>query len=114
MNCKERRFLKRPSLVFPRQRCRLQFDLLSPCAPRGVTISVPPPMRFSLRNCIALSACVSLVLICSCEKHVVGEMPEVQKERAEVAPHSEAGGGSPASPTPTAKPTPAEFFPTQP
>jgi hypothetical protein len=79
-----------------------------------VTISVPPPMRFSLRNCIALSACVSLVLICSCEKHVVGEMPEVQKERAEVAPHSEAAGASAVSPTPTAKPTPAEFFPTQP
>jgi hypothetical protein len=71
-------------------------------------------MRFLLRNCVAFSACVSLIAICSCEKHKVGEMPDVQKERTDLANQSatpETGG---TSPTPSAKPTPADFFPTKP
>ena len=74
-------------------------------------------MREFLRKCFVVSACASLILVCSCEEHHVGEDPEFQKE------HTEAGSGSeenPAAateaeqatvPTPTPKPTPPEFFP---
>jgi hypothetical protein len=71
-------------------------------------------MRFSLRKCIAFSACASLIVICSCEKHHVGELPEVQKERVDDKSASEATPPAALSPTPVAKPTPAEFFPTKP
>jgi len=71
-------------------------------------------MRFLLRNCIAFSACISLVVICSCEKHQVGEMPEVQRERTEVARATEPVAPAIPPPTPASKSTPAEFFPTQP
>jgi hypothetical protein len=70
-------------------------------------------MRFFLRKCIAFSACASLIIICSCEKHHVGELPEVQKERVDLKSASEAAPPA-VSPTPVAKPTPAEFFPTKP
>jgi hypothetical protein len=72
-------------------------------------------MRFSLRKCIALSACPCLILLFSCEKHHVGEMPEVQREQVDVASESNETSTSPeeSSPTPSpfATPTPAEFFP---
>jgi len=56
----------------------------------------------------------STVLVCSCEKHNVGEYPEVQRERG-AEPRAEATAESTAtSTTPVAKPTPAEFFPTKP
>jgi hypothetical protein len=71
-------------------------------------------MRFSLRKCIAFSACASLIIICSCEKHHVGELPEVQKERVDAKSTTEATPSVSASLKPVATPTPAEFFPTKP
>jgi hypothetical protein len=71
-------------------------------------------MRFSLRKCIAFSVCASLIIICSCEKHHVGELPEVQKERVDLKSGSEATPDAAVSPAPVATPTPAEFFPTKP
>jgi hypothetical protein len=68
-------------------------------------------MRFSLRKCITISAFLSLCLFCSCDKHVVGELPEVQQEHLYPKPvHEGQPAGVPAH-TPTAKPTPADFFP---
>jgi hypothetical protein len=71
-------------------------------------------MRFLLWKCVAIFAGASLVVICSCEKHLVGEMPEAQKEHldlgeksSEHAPSAEPNG----SPAASVSPTPAEFFP---
>jgi hypothetical protein len=77
-------------------------------------VTVPALMPFLLRNCVAFSACVSLIVICSCEKHEVGEMPDVQKERGQVANQSATPESGGSSPTPSAKPTPVDFFPTKP
>jgi len=71
-------------------------------------------MRFSLRKCIAFSACASLIIICSCEKHHLGELPEVQTERIDVKSTAEATPATAVPPKPAATPTPAEFFPTKP
>ena len=60
-------------------------------------------MRFSVRTTSVILAAASLISI-SCEKHHVGELPEVQKEHVDLAPGAQ-------SPTPATKPTPAEFFP---
>ena len=63
-------------------------------------------MRFSVGTTGIALAVASLISI-SCEKHHVGELPEVQKEKVDVA----AGHEADSSPAPAAKPTPAEFFP---
>jgi hypothetical protein len=80
-----------------------------------MTITVPAFMRFSLRKCIAFSACACLIVICSCEKHRVGEMPEVQREQVDVAAapkkNPDAAAETSTSPMPPVKPTPVEFFP---
>jgi hypothetical protein len=57
----------------------------------------------------------ALILCCSCEKHHVGEMPEVQKENVDLAKASEKRSSDSDKistfPSPSARPTPAEFFP---
>jgi hypothetical protein len=56
-----------------------------------------------------------LFLVCSCEKHHVGEYPEVQRELADVIKKPDAAESVVAPPTPAAaQPTPAQFFPTKP
>ena len=74
-------------------------------------------MRSWLRKSAAVLGGMALVLICSCEKHHVGEIPEVQKEHVDpdVATDQHPGRESERSTSPTlpAKPTPAEFFPTK-
>jgi len=76
---------------------------------------VPPPMGLSLGKSISLCLCVIVFLICSCEKHQVGEYPQVQRDLTEVSKQPETATESqPVSPTPSAQPTPAEFFPTKP
>jgi hypothetical protein len=68
-------------------------------------------MGFSLRKWLVFSAFVSLALFSACDRHAVGEFPEVQKEHNYPenpnAPEAVASG----SQTPSAKPTPADFFP---
>lgn len=49
---------------------------------------------------------IGLFLVCSCEKHYVGEYPEVQQDRLLEAKHAAAPA---AVATPTT--TPANFFP---
>jgi hypothetical protein len=72
-------------------------------------------MHFAFRKTGVSLVGVSVILCCSCEKHHLGEMPEVQKEHVETAGASEenpeATKKSAASPAPSVKPTPAEFFP---
>jgi hypothetical protein len=69
-------------------------------------------MRFCSRDCAALLACALLVLTGSCDKHHVGEMPEVQREHVELAGKSKEGApaarSTSSSPSPTL--TPADFF----
>jgi hypothetical protein len=70
-------------------------------------------MRFS--RCVALLACVFVMVICSCEEHRVGEMPEAQKEHVDLAKPGEEKASvreeSKSSPAMKTSPTPAEFFP---
>jgi hypothetical protein len=72
-------------------------------------------MHFGVRQAAAAVFAAALVLFCSCEKHHLGEDPEVQKEHV-VAPgesdeNSDAAKETSASPSATTSPTPAEFFP---
>jgi hypothetical protein len=67
-------------------------------------------MRFPFRRVGIVCASSALIFWCSCEKHKVGELPEVQKEHVDLEAGSHA---APAAPSPAAEstPTPAEFFP---
>jgi hypothetical protein len=73
-------------------------------------------MHFGIREIAAAISAAALIFCCSCEKHRLGEDPEVQKERVDDAKEN------PAAPNKTdasesvesgakPKPTPAEFFP---
>jgi hypothetical protein len=72
-------------------------------------------MPFDLRQTAAAISAGALIFCCSCEKHHLGEDPEVQKEHVD---ESKGGDENPApsretstSPTAAASPTPVEFFP---
>jgi hypothetical protein len=74
-------------------------------------------MRFEFRQIIAAISGAAVIFCCSCEKHRLGEDPEVQKERTNIESASEENprptkerSTSEASPARTS-PTPAEFFP---
>jgi hypothetical protein len=62
----------------------------------------------------AILAGISAIVLCSCEEHRLGEMPEVQREHVDLA---NASDEVPLVPTesdserPRQTPTPAEFFP---
>ena len=72
-------------------------------------------MHFGLRGIVSALSAIALIFCCSCEKHHLGEDPEVQKEQVENA----GGAGEDSapkkenaeSPAPTASMTPVEFFP---
>jgi hypothetical protein len=68
-------------------------------------------MGSRVRRWFLLAASAGLAAFGSCEKHSVGELPEVQKEH--IYPVAANDGEPAASPgqTPSAKPTPADFFP---
>lgn len=70
-------------------------------------------MGFS--RCLALLVGLSLIAICSCEKHHVGEFPEVQKENVDLTKkgdeHGTTAGESKTGSAHRPSPTPAEFFP---
>jgi hypothetical protein len=72
-------------------------------------------MRFSFRGINLGLGSAALIFFCSCDKHHLGEMPEVQKEHVELAKPGEAAAPaaneSKASSTHGPSPTPAEFFP---
>jgi len=75
-------------------------------------------MHFALRITGIYFVAGAVILCCSCEKHHLGEMPEVQKEHVDIASESSESSETSTtpeerspSPTPSATPTPAEFFP---
>ena len=72
-------------------------------------------MQFWVRQAAAAFFAVALIFCSSCEKHHLGEDPEVQKEHVDVGENAEEDS-APAKETstsvvPTASPTPVEFFP---
>jgi hypothetical protein len=72
-------------------------------------------MHFGVRQAAAAVSAAALIFFCSCEKHHLGEDPEVQKEHVvgpgESDENSSAATETSASPSATTSPTPAEFFP---
>jgi hypothetical protein len=71
-------------------------------------------MHFGVRQIVATISAAALIFICSCEKHPLGQDPEVQKEHVdEVKGDEEKTPGPKADVPETAvkSPTPAEFFP---
>ena len=73
-------------------------------------------MHFGVREIAAATSTAALIFCCSCEKHRLGEDPEVQKESV----IEQNGGENEKAAEPrkretnedaTQKPTPAEFFP---
>jgi hypothetical protein len=72
-------------------------------------------MGLSLGKRIAIFFAAAAV-VCSCDQHKPGEYPEVQRDKIhDASPSPAAEESQPASsPSPPAKPTPAEFFPTKP
>jgi hypothetical protein len=72
-------------------------------------------MQFWVRQTAAAFSAAALIFCCSCEKHHLGEDPEVQKEHVDVGENAEETS-APAQETstsvaPTVSPTPVEFFP---
>ncbi len=74
-------------------------------------------MHFGVREMVATISAAALIFFCSCEKHRIGEDPEVQKEHVDEAKggsdEENASGSNKAEATENATPsrTPAEFFP---
>jgi hypothetical protein len=68
-------------------------------------------MASGFRRIAILSGTAALIFFCSCDKHSVGEFPEVQKEHVDLAQEAEAAPEGKAAPVPLTTPTPAEFFP---
>ncbi len=64
-------------------------------------------MHFGVREIVASISAAALIFCCSCDKHRLGEDPEVQKEH-----EANVAGANKAEPaeSPAAKRTPAEFF----
>ncbi len=60
---------------------------------------------------LLLAASAGLAVFASCEKHTVGELPEVQKEHIYPIVASDREPAASPGQTPSAKPTPADFFP---
>jgi hypothetical protein len=72
-------------------------------------------MHFALRKIGVVVMAGCLFFFCCCEKHDVGEMPEVQSEQPDFANRFErpliAPEQTSTPPSAPPKPTPAEFFP---
>lgn len=87
----------------------MRFALACRAARRLLSLRLMRFLRFAV-----IPGAAALILICSCEKHHVGEMPEAQKEHAESSGQEapgDAGMKSPEHTSSMATPTPAEFFP---
>jgi hypothetical protein len=69
-------------------------------------------MRSGFRRLGILCGIATLIFWSSCDKHKLGELPEVQKEHVDLAKEAPAPATAPASPGASTSPTPGEFFPT--
>jgi len=64
---------------------------------------------------IIVAVWIGMLLFCaSCEKHRLGEMPEVQREQSDPAKRVWSEASETKSEKSVSSPTPAEFFPHQP
>jgi len=71
-------------------------------------------MAFLLRK-VVVGVATGLLLFCSsCEKHPLGEMPEVQREQLDPAKRAYGRTSETEPEKPMSSPTPAEFFPAKP
>jgi hypothetical protein len=71
-------------------------------------------MAFLFRQ-IVIAAGIGTLLFCnSCEKHPLGQMPEVQREQVDPATKVSSRESKTRSEKPSLSPTPAEFFPATP
>jgi hypothetical protein len=74
-------------------------------------------MRLLLRRTALSLAAGSLIVLCSCERHHVGELAPAQDGHQNDEAHAHAAGTAPTipshvSPSPSVAATPANFFPT--
>ena len=67
-------------------------------------------IHFGVREFVASISGAALIFCCSCEKHRLGEDPEIQKEHEG---NAAAENKAEVVESPGAKRTPAEFFPGQ-
>ena len=72
---------------------------------------MPRTMSLSLSEAV-IAVVLGLFLFCtSCEKHPLGQMPEVQREQVDPAEKNWSKPSEPESEKPLSSPTPVEFFP---
>jgi len=70
-------------------------------------------MRVSAAKAVSVLSATAVMAICSCEKHPLGEIPEVQREQ--VDPEKAWSKANEMEPKKSSSsPTPAEFFPHEP
>jgi hypothetical protein len=67
-------------------------------------------MRVSVAKAVSVLSATTVMAICSCEKHPLGEMPEVQREQIDPA-KAWSQASEMDSEKSSSSPTPAEFFP---
>jgi len=71
-------------------------------------------MAFLFRQMVIAAGIGTLLFCNSCEKHPLGQMPEVQREQLDPATKAWSRESETQSEKPSASPTPAEFFPAKP
>ena len=74
---------------------------------------MPRVMRVSVGKSVCVLSATAVMAICSCEKHPLGEMPEVQREQVDPE-KAWSKANEMESAKPSSSPTPAEFFPAKP
>jgi len=68
-------------------------------------------MALLLRQ-IGIALVIGLLIFCSsCEKHPLGELPDVQREQADPAKNAQSRMNATDSDRPSPSATPAQFFP---
>jgi hypothetical protein len=73
-------------------------------------VTVPRMMRVSVAKAVSVLSATAVMAICSCEKHSLGEIPEVQREQIDPA-KAWSKASELDSEKSSSSPTPAEFFP---
>ena len=71
---------------------------------------MPRIMRVSVAKAASVLSAAAVIAICSCEKHPLGEIPEVQREQVDPA-KAWSQASEMDSEKSSSSPTPAEFFP---
>src|SRR5439155_18923190 len=85
------------------------YPSLSACRPRATLITVPRIMRVSLAKAASIVGATAVIAVCSCEKHPLGQMPEVQREQTD--PATKVWSEKSETEKSESAPTPAEAVP---